>query len=337
MPAPRIRADYDLLKQIVQIFDRESEATQQVLSRLRSRMSTLQGGDWIGQGATKFYQEMDSDVLPAVERLRAALSQSARLTQQVSRVVDEAEREAARLLGGAAAAAIGGAAGAVAAGPGTAGRPVQGEVAAGQQARGDPIARTLSQLDQRVHELVQASPTLQSQVERLQEAGWTVEAGPAGGGSYADHDRQSIVIDSGNTPESQAGGLGHEAAHALAGETTFHRPTPETTREQFVDLNVREHLRDEANAQFHAAQARHEIQQATGTDIGISGLQSAEYARIYREYHEGNLAREQAIDQMATAFEGEVTSTTQQNYRDYYAETYENWWDEHEAPRRQNQ
>lgn len=341
MPAPRIRADYELLKRIVQIFNRESNATRRSLDRLRSNIDTLQGGDWIGQGATKFYQEMDLEVLPAVERLRAALNHSAQTTQQMSRVMEDAEDEAARLLGilaGTAAAAMGGAAGQAmgrAAGE-VVGRPA-GAGAAGGQAGSDPTAQTLSQFDDRVHELVRASPTLQSQVEQLQEAGWTVEEGPAGGGSYADHDTQRIVIDSGNTPESQAGGIGHEAAHALAGEATYRPPTSEMTREQFVDLNLTEHLRDEANAQFHEAQVRHEIQQSTGTDIGISGVQSAEYERIYQEYREGNLTRDQAIDQMATAFEGEVTSTTNQNYRDYYAETYQNWWDEHEAPRRQNQ
>lgn len=104
-----------------------------------------------------------------------------------------------------------------------------------------------------MHELVRASPTLQSQVERLQEAGWTVETGPAGEGSYAERDARRIVIDGGESAELQAGGIAHEAAHALRGEPQFHRPTPEMTREEFVDLNVNEHLRDEAIAQFHEA------------------------------------------------------------------------------------
>jgi WXG100 family type VII secretion target len=338
MPAPRIRADHELLKRVVQEFHRASAATKRSLARLRSNKEALQAGDWIGQGATKFYQEMDSQVLPAVERLHLALNQGAQTVQHMSGVMEEAEAEAARLLGmlvGAGAAAAAGRALGQAAGS-LAGRPA-GEGSAAGQGDNDPMAQTLSQFDDRVHELVRASPTLQSQIEQLQQAGWTVEEGPAGGGSYADRDTQRIVIDSSDSADLQAGGLAHEAAHALSGEPPFHRPTPEMTREQFVDQNVAEHLHDEANAQFHEAQVRHEVQQATGTDIGISGVQSAEYGRIYREFSEGNLTRDQAIDQMATAFEGEVTSTTNQNYRDYYAETYQDWWDQNVAPGRRNQ
>lgn len=308
-------------------------------------METLQRGDWIGEGADKFYQEMESQVLPAMERLHRALDQGARTAKQMDRVMEDAEVEAARLLGslaGAAAAAAGGAAAVgqalgQAIGAMAAAQPAGQQGEAQEQGESDPAAQTLSRFPERVHELVQASPTLQAQVERLQEAGWTVEVGPAGEGSYADRDTQTIVIDGGDTPELQAGGIAHEAAHALGAEPQFQRPTAEMTREQFIESNVSQHLRDEANAQFHEAQVRHEIQQATGTDIGISGVQSAEYARIYGEYGEGNITREQAIDQMTTVFGEEITSTTGETYQDYYSETYEDWWDEHEAPRRREQ
>lgn len=202
MPASRIRADHDQLKQVVQTFNRESAAVKRSLDRLRSRMDALQRGDWVGQGANKFYQEMDSAVLPAVERLRAALDQGARTVRQVSHLIDEAEAEAAR--------------------------------------------------------------------------------------------------------------------------------------QQFIEQNAAENYRDEANSQFHEAQIRHEIQQATGTDIGISGEKSAEYARIYQDFSEGNLTRRQAIDQMATVIPDDITGTTGETYREYYSKTYADWWDRYEAPRREN-
>lgn len=121
MPAPRIRVDHDLLKTIAQSFGQGADATGTTLRQLKSAMGTLRGGDWIGQGATKFYQEMDSEVLPSVQRLKSALAESARVSNQISQLMKQAEEEAARLLRGeglgvvgAIAAAFGAALGAAA-------------------------------------------------------------------------------------------------------------------------------------------------------------------------------------------------------------------------------
>lgn len=343
MPAPTIRADHELLKRTVQSFSRESAAVKRLLDRLHSDMDALQRGDWIGQAANRFYQEMQAEVLPAVERLRSALDQGAQATKQMSRIMEEAEAEAARLLGvsaGAAAAggsvaAVGHALGQQAAG--MASQPARPQTEAGKQGASDTAAQILSQFDPRVRELARASPTLQSLIDRLGDTEWRVVIGPPGGATYADSSNNHVVIDGGETPEQQVNGITHEAAHVLYGETPFHRPNPEMTRKEFIELNVTEHLRDEANSQFHEAEVRHEIQQATGTDVGISGVKSADYARIYTEYSEGNITRAQAIDQMTAVVGDDITGTTKEPYREYYAETYENWWDEHEAPRRQDQ
>jgi uncharacterized protein YukE len=63
-------------------------------------MNTLQNGDWIGQGARAFFREMDSEVLPAVQRLQAALETAARTTGEINRIMQQAEEQAARLLRG---------------------------------------------------------------------------------------------------------------------------------------------------------------------------------------------------------------------------------------------
>ena len=61
---------------------------------LKSRMDTLQGGDWIGEGAKKFYGEMNDQVMPSLKRLEKAMAEAARITQQVSRLLKQAEDEA---------------------------------------------------------------------------------------------------------------------------------------------------------------------------------------------------------------------------------------------------
>ncbi len=117
MPAPRIRADHDSLKVIAKGFAREASNTQRALRKMKQSMDTLQGGDWIGKGASAFYKEMESDVLPAVERLQNALERADQVTRQISAILQEAEEEAARILGailaGAGVVGAGGLAGAL--------------------------------------------------------------------------------------------------------------------------------------------------------------------------------------------------------------------------------
>jgi WXG100 family type VII secretion target len=78
MPAPSVRSDYSALSRIARGFSNGAEATRSSLQQLRSSMSTLMHGDWVGQGARVFFREMDSEVLPAVQRLQAALEAAAR-------------------------------------------------------------------------------------------------------------------------------------------------------------------------------------------------------------------------------------------------------------------
>ncbi len=116
MPARKVRADYDELAQIAKSFNRQAAGMKQALQRIKRQISVLRGGDWIGQGATRFYQEMDNDVLPSLNRLAGALANGDQTTRKISQIMKQAEQDAAsifRMLGVAGAGAgIGGAVGA---------------------------------------------------------------------------------------------------------------------------------------------------------------------------------------------------------------------------------
>ena len=114
MPAPKIRADHDQLNQIASRFGRQASDVQKSLKRVKGEVDTLQGGDWVGKGATAFYNEMDSEVLPALTRLASALYAAQKVTDQISKILQAAEDEAARIL--AVIKATAGGAGGVAAG-----------------------------------------------------------------------------------------------------------------------------------------------------------------------------------------------------------------------------
>jgi len=120
MPAPRVRGDYDQLKQISKGFASANSAVAGVNRSLNSAMGQLKGGDWIGEGARAFYKEMESDVMPSMKRLEQAMAEAAKITNQIAKLIQQAEDDSSRLfrldgigglLGGVLGGALGGALG----------------------------------------------------------------------------------------------------------------------------------------------------------------------------------------------------------------------------------
>lgn len=95
MPAPRIRGDYEQLTHIAQTFGTQADQLNATLQRLKAAQGTLAGGDWVGEGARKFYEEMDAQVQPVLQRLVNALQQAQQVTGEISRIIKQAEDDAA--------------------------------------------------------------------------------------------------------------------------------------------------------------------------------------------------------------------------------------------------
>jgi WXG100 family type VII secretion target len=112
MSAPKVRGDYEALAQIAQTFGQAADQSRQTLQNLQSQMNTLQQGDWVGKSADKFYAEMNSAMLPTMKRLVSALERARSVTQQISRVIKQAEDDSAALFKGAASGVASGGSGA---------------------------------------------------------------------------------------------------------------------------------------------------------------------------------------------------------------------------------
>lgn len=98
MAAPQVRSDRDQLKKIQDSFNKEAERVEHLTRDLMSKKDTLHGGDWIGQGANQFYQEMDSQVIPHLNKLRNAMGEAARTVGQISKLMQETEEHSSRIL-----------------------------------------------------------------------------------------------------------------------------------------------------------------------------------------------------------------------------------------------
>ena len=62
-------------------FGSESARVKSTIDRLNRVIQVLEGGDWVGEGATAFFNEMRSEVMPALVRLMKALESGASVTR----------------------------------------------------------------------------------------------------------------------------------------------------------------------------------------------------------------------------------------------------------------
>lgn len=206
MPSPRIRVDHDTLRVIGRSFVQQADATRNTQRQLKSAMGVLRGGDWIGQGASKFYQEMDSAVLPAVQRLTSALAEGARITDQISQLMKQAEEEAARFLRGDGT------------GGGGAGRGAPGAAAGGGAAGGKADPRAVA-----VKKLIDAGNKQGAIDETIKQYGLDVSkvngkptpnSATSGEGATSPNRKVSIGDAAFSSPGVLATTIGHEALHA---------------------------------------------------------------------------------------------------------------------------
>lgn len=93
----QIQAQYDELQQVASQFANQSQAIQEMIQQVSSSFEQLRGGGWIGMGADAFFDEMESLVFPASNRLQQALEEAGEATNQVAQTVKRAEQQASAL------------------------------------------------------------------------------------------------------------------------------------------------------------------------------------------------------------------------------------------------
>jgi len=97
MAAETVRSDYDQLKNSAQSFNSQADAIDKMNRDINSSLQTLTGGDWIGEGARKFFAEMNDSVLPTLKRLQSALAEASRKTNEISKIMKEAEDQSSSI------------------------------------------------------------------------------------------------------------------------------------------------------------------------------------------------------------------------------------------------
>lgn len=95
MTAPIVQAEYDQLSLLAGWFRQEADQTQTLHNNLRRTYDLLCNGGWMGRGSAAFFNEMTSEVYPALVRLYGALEAGDAVLREISAILQAAEEEAA--------------------------------------------------------------------------------------------------------------------------------------------------------------------------------------------------------------------------------------------------
>ncbi|MBI5961790.1 MAG: WXG100 family type VII secretion target [Chloroflexi bacterium] len=97
MPANKVQADYDELEKIAGEFADESANMEQLMGQIMNLVGELEGGGWIGRGASSFFGEFHDLVEPGLQNLVRALDDGSNAIKQISNILSQAESDASSL------------------------------------------------------------------------------------------------------------------------------------------------------------------------------------------------------------------------------------------------
>lgn len=86
--------NYDELGSITKNFKDQGEDMAQLHSTTRQRVRDLHK-EWIGEAADEFFDEMETELLPALKRLSQALFYSQDVTNEIMKIIEDADEETA--------------------------------------------------------------------------------------------------------------------------------------------------------------------------------------------------------------------------------------------------
>lgn len=91
--AEKTELNYDQVQGFIKTFGTEGEEIQNLTKATAGKAEALHGDAWIGKGADQFFNEMQSEILPAMNRLGQALATASSIAQKIAETFNQAEEE----------------------------------------------------------------------------------------------------------------------------------------------------------------------------------------------------------------------------------------------------
>jgi len=87
------KLNYDDMSNIVKRFRSEAQEIEGLLKQTKGKVESLHNNQWVGQGADKFFGEMEQSVLPATVRLVGALGHAGDVAQKIADTIRRFDEE----------------------------------------------------------------------------------------------------------------------------------------------------------------------------------------------------------------------------------------------------
>jgi WXG100 family type VII secretion target len=87
------KLNYDDLQGIIQSLKGEEEEIKTLLSNTKSKVEALHNNQWIGEGADKFFEQMENIVLPKTGKMVTALDVAGNVLNQIIQTIQQADEE----------------------------------------------------------------------------------------------------------------------------------------------------------------------------------------------------------------------------------------------------
>ena len=87
------KLNYDDMNNIVGKFRSEAQEIDGMLKQTRGKVESLHNNQWVGQGADKFFNEMEQSVIPATGRLVDALNHAGDVAQKIADTIRRFDEE----------------------------------------------------------------------------------------------------------------------------------------------------------------------------------------------------------------------------------------------------
>lgn len=186
-------------------------------------------------------------------------------------------------------------------------------------------SRTIKKGIKGINEKLAKSPTLKTNIVKLQQDKWVIKLNEPGGGSYCDKINKTIAIDPNDPIDEALGGLAHETGHALF--TPPPKPTVNSVADglEYVRKATEVDFIDEGEAQLVACRAAKE-HAAKGVVSEVPADSAGKFMAIYEKLEKGEIDEATARKDMAKEFGGLITSTTNEDYKTYYGRFHIDTW-----------
>jgi WXG100 family type VII secretion target len=93
-----VQIDYKKMEQVAQAFDQQATEVKRILSTVEQQINVLKADKWKAESATKYYNEMDQTVCPAVKRLGDKLDLASEVCKEIGAVLKKAEDDASNVM-----------------------------------------------------------------------------------------------------------------------------------------------------------------------------------------------------------------------------------------------